>query len=303
MESPVRTPRLTRRRLLALLGGSAACTSLLAASGSASAETSAHEGHARMDQAVAAVLDQPVRAAAQPATAPLGAIQQAVPSGFSPVNSTLTFGSPTDIAAGWDGTVSAIDGQGAPHVILLWAVTGPVFRFSDAWQLVINTGTTIVTFLMVFLIQNTQNRDTKALHLKLDELLRARVARGSANSWHWKTRTRSSSSWSGTSCLLSAACVLHPRSTPSTAARCGSSATTEPRDHGPYREVERRSRSFEHRNGYVAVRRYSRPQTFPLGKSGQLVVGGAANETFLSTRRSRAEARRKGRTDRAWSPG
>ena len=57
--------------------------------------------------------------------------------------------------------------------LLLWAVTGPVFRFSDTWQLVINTGTTIVTFLMVFLIQNTQNRDTKAVHLKLDELLRA----------------------------------------------------------------------------------------------------------------------------------
>ena len=61
----------------------------------------------------------------------------------------------------------------ATLVILVWAITGPVFGFSDTWQLVINTGTTIVTFLMVFLIQNTQNRDTKALHLKLDELLRA----------------------------------------------------------------------------------------------------------------------------------
>src|SRR5438067_7564885 len=60
-------------------------------------------------------------------------------------------------------------------VILVWAITGPLFGFSDTWQLVINTGTTIVTFLMVFLIQNTQNRDTKALHLKLDELLRAQV--------------------------------------------------------------------------------------------------------------------------------
>lgn len=57
--------------------------------------------------------------------------------------------------------------------IALWGATGPVFHFSDTWQLVINTATTIVTFLMVFLIQNTQNRDTKALHLKLDELLRA----------------------------------------------------------------------------------------------------------------------------------
>lgn len=58
-------------------------------------------------------------------------------------------------------------------VVLLWAVTGPLFNFSDAWQLVINTSTTIITFLMVFLIQNTQNRDTLAVHLKLDEILRA----------------------------------------------------------------------------------------------------------------------------------
>ena len=57
-------------------------------------------------------------------------------------------------------------------VIIVWAVTGPAFGFSDTWQLVINTGTTIVTFLMVFLIQNTQNRDAKSLHLKLDELIR-----------------------------------------------------------------------------------------------------------------------------------
>jgi low affinity Fe/Cu permease len=58
-------------------------------------------------------------------------------------------------------------------VVLIWAVTGPYFHFSDTWQLVINTGTTIVTFLMVFLIQSTQNRDAKAMHLKLDELIRA----------------------------------------------------------------------------------------------------------------------------------
>jgi low affinity Fe/Cu permease len=58
-------------------------------------------------------------------------------------------------------------------IILGWGVTGPIFHFSDTWQLVINTGTTIVTFLMVFLIQNTQNRDAKAIHLKLDELIRA----------------------------------------------------------------------------------------------------------------------------------
>lgn len=58
-------------------------------------------------------------------------------------------------------------------VIIVWAVSGPLFGFSNTWQLVINTGTTIVTFLMVFLIQNTQNRDAKAMQLKLDELIRA----------------------------------------------------------------------------------------------------------------------------------
>ena len=61
----------------------------------------------------------------------------------------------------------------AVAVVVVWALTGPLFGYSDSWQLVINTGTTIVTFLMVFLIQNTQNRDTRAVHLKLDELLRA----------------------------------------------------------------------------------------------------------------------------------
>ena len=77
-------------------------------------------------------------------------------------------------------SVSAAKGVGnkwafiaALLIIIGWAATGPIFHFSDTWQLIINTGTTIVTFLMVFLIQNTQNRDAKAIHLKLDELIRA----------------------------------------------------------------------------------------------------------------------------------
>jgi low affinity Fe/Cu permease len=75
---------------------------------------------------------------------------------------------------------TASRGLGAPGafvvavlVVVVWAVTGPLFHFSDSWQLVINTGTTVVTFLMVFLIQATQNRDATALHLKLDELIRS----------------------------------------------------------------------------------------------------------------------------------
>jgi low affinity Fe/Cu permease len=74
----------------------------------------------------------------------------------------------TSAAAGHPLTFSI-----AMSVIVIWAVTGPIFHFSDTWQLVINTGTTIVTFLMVFLIQNSQNRDAAAMQAKLDELLRA----------------------------------------------------------------------------------------------------------------------------------
>ena len=72
--------------------------------------------------------------------------------------------------AEWVGTPGAfVLGLG---LIVLWGLTGPLFGYSDTWQLVVNTATTIVTFLMVFLIQNTQNRDTRAVHLKLDELIR-----------------------------------------------------------------------------------------------------------------------------------
>jgi len=81
------------------------------------------------------------------------------------------FGRFAAAASGWLGSKWAFAGAGM--VILIWAVTGPVFHFSDTWQLVINTGTTIVTFLMVFLIQNTQNRDARAINLKLNELIRA----------------------------------------------------------------------------------------------------------------------------------
>ena len=75
------------------------------------------------------------------------------------------------LIAGWAGQPAAF--LLAVSIVLVWAVTGPLFGFSDTWQLVINTGTTIVTFLMVFLIQNSQNRDAAAMQAKLDELIRA----------------------------------------------------------------------------------------------------------------------------------
>jgi low affinity Fe/Cu permease len=71
----------------------------------------------------------------------------------------------------WTGSLPAF--IIAFSIILIWGITGPIFHFSDTWQLVINTGTTIITFLMVFLIQKTQNKDAKAIHLKLNELLAA----------------------------------------------------------------------------------------------------------------------------------
>lgn len=86
------------------------------------------------------------------------------------------FGAFAAIASGWLGSKWAF--LGAILIIVGWACSGPLFHFSDTWQLVINTGTTIVTFLMVFLIQNTQNRDAKAINLKLNELIYATAAAG-----------------------------------------------------------------------------------------------------------------------------
>lgn len=84
---------------------------------------------------------------------------------------TDRFGQFASGASYWLGSKWAFIWAGL--IIIIWGVTGPLFHYSDTWQLVINTGTTIVTFLMVFLIQNTQNRDARAINLKLDELIRA----------------------------------------------------------------------------------------------------------------------------------
>jgi low affinity Fe/Cu permease len=87
-----------------------------------------------------------------------------------------TFGKFAASASAWLGSKWAF--VGAITVIVVWAVTGPIFHYSDTWQLVINTGTTIITFLMVFLIQNTQNRDARAINLKLNELIHSIDAAG-----------------------------------------------------------------------------------------------------------------------------
>ncbi|MGA8940129.1 MAG: low affinity iron permease family protein [Acidobacteriaceae bacterium] len=88
-----------------------------------------------------------------------------------PHNTNDWFGRFAAGASGWLGSKWAF--AAAASTILVWALTGPIFRYSNSWQLVINTGTTIVTFLMVFLIQNTQNRDARAINLKLNELIRS----------------------------------------------------------------------------------------------------------------------------------
>lgn len=84
-------------------------------------------------------------------------------------NASDLFARLSNVTATWTGTPAAF--LIALATVLVWMITGPLFHYSDTWQLVINTGTTIVTFLMVFLIQNTQNRDAKALQIKLSELI------------------------------------------------------------------------------------------------------------------------------------
>jgi low affinity Fe/Cu permease len=98
-------------------------------------------------------------------------LKEDLPVEVSTRATTDRFGRFAASASGWLGSKWAFAGAGL--IILIWGITGPIFHFSDTWQLVINTGTTIVTFLMVFLIQNTQNRDARAINLKLNELIHA----------------------------------------------------------------------------------------------------------------------------------
>ena len=107
-----------------------------------------------------------------PSTGKVGAISQKV----NAETRGDAFGKFSSSASAWLGSKWAF--AGATAIIVGWAATGPIFHFSDTWQLVINTGTTIVTFLMVFLIQNTQNRDARAINLKLDELIHSIDAAG-----------------------------------------------------------------------------------------------------------------------------
>jgi low affinity Fe/Cu permease len=111
----------------------------------------------------------------QPRLDSLPKIEQEASAQAAPVEGSARgndwFGKFAAGASTWLGSKWAFAGAGL--VILIWALTGPMFHFSDTWQLVINTGTTIVTFLMVFLIQNTQNRDARAINLKLNELIHA----------------------------------------------------------------------------------------------------------------------------------
>jgi low affinity Fe/Cu permease len=111
----------------------------------------------------------------RPRTNSLPKIEEKLNQQTMPVEGTARgsdrFGQFAAKASAWLGSKWAFAGAGL--IIVIWAATGPIFHYSDTWQLVINTGTTIVTFLMVFLIQNTQNRDARAINLKLNELIHA----------------------------------------------------------------------------------------------------------------------------------
>jgi low affinity Fe/Cu permease len=89
----------------------------------------------------------------------------------SPIGFRDWFGKVAAKTSGWVGSPSTF--IVAIALVIIWGISGPHYRYSDTWQLIINTGTTVVTFLIVFLIQNTQNRDARALHLKLDEVIRS----------------------------------------------------------------------------------------------------------------------------------